>query len=109
MAAAVVDVDINEGDTFVMVLDLWENQDKTIPIDITPDTFTGSMKFGTKVIPLIIEKSILVVNSITATTDFNLMRDLGLHGSYEIDQKLPSGESYRLIQGRVLVNQEVNI
>ena len=28
MAAAVVDLDINEGDTFIMSMELWEDEDK---------------------------------------------------------------------------------
>ena len=108
MASAVVDIDINEGDTFVMTLDLWENQDRTIPVDVSGDTFTGNMKFGKKIVPFIVVKSPFAVNVITVTTDYKKMVDLGRQGSYELDQ-LTGGESYRLIQGRTLVNQEVSV
>ncbi len=107
MASAVVDLDINEGDTFVMTLDFWDDVDNTLPIDITNDTFKGSMKIGTKLIPMTITTSVVAVNSIQAVIDYQLMGDLAKSGKYDIDQLTSAGENYRIIQGRVRVNAEV--
>ena len=107
MAAAIVDLDINEGDTFVMSLEFWEDQDNTIPIDVSLDTFTGTFHIGTKDIPI----SCVVTaakNVLEATVAYTLMRDLQSKGAYEIDQLTPQNESYRLIQGNVRVSQEVS-
>jgi len=105
--AAVVDLDINEGDTFVMSLDFWSDSDNTIPIDITSDMFKGSMKIGTKIIPMTIAISTVAVNSIQATIAYQLMGDLSSKGKYDIDQLTNAGENYRIIQGSVRVNAEV--
>ncbi|RLE27913.1 MAG: hypothetical protein DRJ61_16980 [Acidobacteria bacterium] len=105
--AAIIDLDINEGDTFVMSLDFWSDVDNTIPIDITADTFKGSMKIGTKTIPMTIRISTVAVNSIQATIAYQLMGDLSKAGKYDIDQLTNSGENYRIVQGDVRVNAEV--
>jgi len=109
MAAAIVDLDINEGDTFVMTMELWENQDNTIPIDVSLDTFTGSFKIGTKTIPMTISVSLPAVNVVEATVSYTQMVNLSNVGNYDIDQLTSYGEKYRLIQGKVRVNQEVTV
>jgi len=106
MAAAIVDLDINEGDTFVMTLEFFEDADNTLPIDITLSTFKGSFKIGPKLIPMTISK--LDINVIEAMVDYSLMGDLQSKGKYDIDQ-LTDGENFRLIQGNVRVSQEVTV
>ena len=108
MGTATVDLDINEGDTFIMALELWADQDNTQPIDITNDTFTGSFQIGTKNIPMTITVLDPTINAIEARVDHNSMKDLSSKGRYEIDQ-LTNGDSFRLIQGNVRVSQEVNL
>jgi len=107
MAAAIVDLTINEGDTFIMTMDLWSDVDNTIPIDITADTFTGSFKIGEKIIPITLMVSSSAVNVLEATVDYTLMGDLSKQGKYDIDQLTPAGEKYRLMQGNVRVSPEV--
>ena len=109
MAAAVVDLDINEGDTFVMTLELWEDADNTIPIDVTASTFKGSFKIGTKLIPMTVVVQAPATNVIEASVAYSLMADLASQGKYDIDQLTQYGESYRLIQGNVRVSQEVTV
>jgi len=107
MAAAVVDLDINEGDTFIMSLEFWSDVDNTLPIDISADTFKGSFKIGTKSIPMTITHSLPAVNVIEAKVDYALMADLSSQGKYDIDQLTVDNDKYRLIQGNVRVSQEV--
>jgi len=109
MAAAIVDLDINEGDTFIMSMELWENVDNTIPIDVSKDVFTGSFKIGTKTIPMTVIVKDATLNVVEATVAYELMSDLSTSGKYDIDQTTPSGERYRLIQGNVRVNKEVTL
>ena len=109
MAAAIVDLDINEGDTFVMTMELWENRDNTLPIDVSKDTFTGSFKIGTKTIPMTIKVLDPAVNVVEATVAYSLMVNLSNTGKYDIDQLTQYGERYRLIQGNVRVSQEVTV
>jgi len=110
MAAAIVDLDINEGDTFLMTLEGWENADNTIPIDWSADTFKGSFEFNGVNIPMVLTlypSTGPIQNVLEATVACSLMVDLPSKGKYDIDQMLPSGECYRLIQGNVRVSQEV--
>jgi len=106
MAAAIVDLDINEGDTFIMTLEFWENQDNTQPMDITTSTFKGSFQFGAVNIPMTILISSTAVNAIEARVDYSLMGDLPNKGKYDIDQFV-DGDNFRVIQGDVRVSQEV--
>lgn len=107
MAAAVVDLVINEGDTFIMTMELWEDEDNTIPIDVSGDTFVGSFEFSGTNIPMVVVLRENTVNVIEATVSNTLMVDLPNQGKYDIDQLTALGERYRLIQGRVRVNAEV--
>ena len=108
MAAAVVNLDkVNEGETFIMSLEFWDDVDNTIPIDVSTDTFTGSFKIGTKTIPMTITHLTPAVNVIEAKVDYALMTDLSSKGKYDIDQLNISGDKFRLIQGDVRVSQEV--
>jgi len=107
MAAAIVDLDINEGDTFTMSLEFWENQDNIIPIDISNDTFKGSFKIGQKRIDMTINH--LSTNAIEATVNHSLMHDLSARGAYDIDQLTVEGENYRVIQGAVRISPEVTV
>ena len=109
MAAAVVDLDINEGDTFIMSIEFWENVDNTIPSDITTSTFTGTFKIGTKDIPITCAVSTYANNVLELLVAYSLMRDLASKGRYEVDQLTVDNENFRLIQGAVRVNQEVSV
>ena len=107
MAAAIVDININEGETFIMSLEFWDDVDNTIPIDVSTDTFTGSFKIGTKTIPMTITHLTPAVNVIEAKVAYSLMTDLSSKGKYDVDQLNTSGDKFRLIQGDVRVSQEV--
>jgi len=107
MAAAIVDININEGETFIMSLEFWDDADNTIPIDVSTDTFTGSFKIGTKTIPMTMTHLTPAVNVIEAKVAYSLMTDLSSKGKYDIDQLNTSGDKFRLIQGDVRVSQEV--
>jgi len=107
MATAVLDLDINEGDTFIMTIDFWEDSDNTLPLDISLDTFTGSFQIGEKLIPMTM--TILEVNVLEASVAYQLMGDLSKKGKYDIDQLLPDNEKFRLIQGNVRINKEVTV
>ncbi len=109
MATAILDITINEGDSFIMALDFWSDVDNTIPIDITADTFNGSFKIGTKVIPMTITTSTIVVNSIECKIVGNLLKDLSNLGKYDIDQVDVVGDTFRLMQGALRISQEVTI
>ena len=104
--AAVVDIDINEGDTFLMSLDFWSDADNTIPIDITSSVFKGSFQIGEKLIPMVMTISSSAVNVLEASVAYTLMGDLSKQGKYDIDQ-LENGENFRVIQGSVRVNPGV--
>jgi len=98
-------MDINEGSTFVFTMDLWENDDGTIPVDLTKWTFDGAMDIGDKCIPLTIT---YLANGITVMVDSALMVDLGNAGSYNVKwTHIATGERFRLIEGKLTVNQEV--
>lgn len=107
MAAAIVDININEGETFIMSLEFWDDVDNTLPIDVSTDTFTGSFKIGTKTIPITITHLTPAVNVIEAKVAYSLMTDLSSKGKYDVDQLNTSGDKFRLIQGDVRVSQEV--
>lgn len=103
---AVLDITINEGDTFIMVLELWDDVDNTLPTDISADDFKGTFKFGNLTIPMNIKKLTPAVNAIEASVQYTDMRDLPRQGRYDIDQ-LPTGESFRLLEGAVQVSKEI--
>ncbi len=107
MAATTLDLDINEGDTFVMEIELWENADRTIPSDVTADTFFGSFEFSGNNIPMIVTMVPGTVNVIEARVNYQQMVNLPAVGVYDIDQLTQADERYRLIQGSVKVNNEV--
>jgi len=109
MAAAIVDLDINEGQTFIMTLDFWDDVDNTIPIDITADTFMGSFKIGKKQIPMAFSFLSPAVNVVEARVTHSLMVDLSSVGKYDIEVTNPSDERFRVIQGNVRISQEVTV
>ncbi len=105
MATAIVDMDVNEGSTFVFTMDLWENDDGTIPVDLTEWSFEGSIDVSTKCIPLTITT---IANGITVEADSSLMVDLPKSGKYDVEwTHMVSGEKFRLIQGNLRISQEV--
>ena len=108
--AAVVDVDINEGDTFIMTIEMWSDEDNTIPIDVSGSTFTGSFKFGTRIVPMSCIVSGVSNNVLTAKVEYTQMANLPTQGKYDIDQlDNASNEKFRLIQGAARVDQEVTV
>jgi len=108
MAAAILDVDINEGETFLMSIEFWEDSDNTIPVDITRDTFTGAMQIGQKYIPIDMSFGSLTVNVLNMEIPYGTMVDLAKTGKYDVEQQ-QGDEKFRLIQGRIRVNKEVTI
>ena len=109
MAAAIVDININEGETFIMSIEFWSDQDNTLPIDISADTFTRSFKIGTKVVPMVFSYLTPAVNVLEAKVDYSLMVDLSTQGKYDIEQLDASNDKFRLMQGNVRVSQEVTV
>ncbi len=105
MATAILDVDINEGDTFVMDIEFWQNVDQTIPSGILTDTFAGSFEFAGVNIPMVC--TTLAINVLEVKVEHTLMVDLPKHGKYDIDQTSLGGERFRIMQGNVRVSAEV--
>ncbi len=105
--AAIVDLDINEGETFIMAIEFWSDQDNTIPIDVSSDVFTGSFKIGTKSIPMAF--SFLQTNIIEAKVEYTEMAVLSNAGKYDIEQLDVAGDKFRIMQGNVRVSQEVTV
>lgn len=103
-----LDLDIDEGSTFIMAIEFWYDEDNTQPIDITEDSFTGTFKFGEKLIPMTLSISPNTNNVISASVHYGLMGNLTSSGKYDIDQ-LSGNAKFRLLQGVVRVNQEVTI
>jgi len=106
MAAAIVDLDINEGETFLMATEFWEDVDNTIPVDISAWIWEGAFKIGTKFIPMGINVLPDVVNAIEITVDYSTMVELSSKGTYDIEA-LVGTEKFRVFQGAVRVSQEV--
>jgi len=105
MATAILDVNINEGDTFVMDIEFWHNIDQTLPIDISNDIFAGSFEFAGKNIPMVC--TIIGVNVLEVKVDYTVMVDLPKKGKYDIDQTTEGDERFRIMQGDVRVSAEV--
>ena len=108
MAAAILDVDINEGETFLMSLEFWEDSDNTIPIDITRDTFKGAMQIGQKYIPIDMTFGTATINVLNMEVPYGTMVDLAKTGKYDVEQQQGT-DMFRVIQGRIRVNKEVTI
>jgi len=108
MAAGIFDININEGDTFVLSLEFWSNEDNTIPLDLTLIEFSGAFQIGSKYIPMVCTKSTDIINVMTATVSYSQMTDLSTQGKYDIDS-MQDGERFRVIQGSVKINKEVTV
>ena len=106
MAAVTLDLSLNEGETFIMAIEFWEDDDGTIPADITNNSFDGAFKIGQKYIPMTIIVKDASTNVIEATISYDLMVDLELAGRYDIEM-LQDGEKFRIIQGAVRISKEV--
>jgi len=104
MATAILDIKVNEGDTFIMTLDFWENADHTIPSDLTGITYAGQFKIGNKYIPMTNTK--LAENVIEFKVASSSMKELGNKGTYDIDEMF-NGETFRILQGDVRTSAEV--
>ena len=103
MAAAVVDININEHETFEMVLSYWENVDRTVPIDLTGWTFVGAFKFTDLCIPITFTR---VDNSVICRIEADQLVNLPKKGSYTIEANLGT-DVIRLQQGKIRVDKEV--
>ena len=106
--AAVVDLNINEGETFIMDLEFWEDEDNTLPTDVSTWVWAGSFVIGPKTIPMVITRGIEAINVIEATVAYVDMSDLTAVGKYDIEATF-SNERFRIIQGNVRVSPEVTI
>ena len=103
MAAAIVDININEGETFEMSLSFWVNNDLTEPIDISDWVFKGAFSFSDACIPMVFTK---VDNSIKARVEASALVDLPSIGSYTIEASDIS-DTYRIQQGNVSVDRSI--
>ena len=108
MAAAVVDLNINEGETFIMSLEFWEDKDNTIPIDVTSWSLYGQFLIAEKRIPMALTKLAPAINAVEARVNYNLMTDLKTQGKYDIEVQ-SGADRFRLMQGSVRVSPEVTI
>ncbi len=100
MAAAKVDIDINEAETFEMAIEFWENQDLTIPIDLTGWVFTGAFSFSDRCIPMVFTT---IDNSITARIEADQLLDLPAKGTYSIESD-DGTDTLRVQQGSIRVD-----
>ena len=103
MAAAVVDININEHETFEMTLSYWENNDRTLPLDLTGWTFNGAFNFGDLCIPMTFT---INGNDVLVIVDADDLVNLPKTGSYTIEAT-DNTVTYRLQQGKVRVDKEV--
>lgn len=101
MAAAVVDLNINEGETFNMSLEFWENSDRTEPVDITGWTFNGTFSFSNLCVPMTFT---VIDNSITANIEATELVDLPATGRYTVEASSVDGV-YRIQQGTLTVDR----
>ena len=102
MAAAVVDVNINEHETFEMTLVYWENEDRTIPLDLTGWTFDGAFNFGSVCIPMAFTVN---ENEVLVRVEADQLINLPRKGTYSIEAS-NGADVYRLQQGKVRVDKE---
>ena len=100
MAAAIVDININEAETFEMAIEFWENQDLTIPIDLTGWTFKGAFKFTDRCVPMAFT---VVNNGVTARIEADQLRNLPVKGSYSIESN-DGTDTLRVQQGSIRVD-----
>ena len=103
MAAAIVDLNINEHETFEMTMSYWLNEDRTQPIDLIGWTFNGAFNFGDLCIPMTFT---INGNDVLVTVTANSLVNLPKKGSYSIEATNGT-EIYRIQQGSVRVDKEV--
>lgn len=103
MAAAVVDISINEKETFELSIEFWENSDLTDPVDISTWTFNGAFSFSNICIPMTFTK---IDNSVTARVEASALVDLPAVGSYSIEAT-DALNTFRIQQGSVEVDRGV--
>ena len=103
MAAAVVDININEHETFEMTLAYWDNEDRTLPLDLTGWTFDGAFNFGSLCIPMSFTVN---DNEVLVRVEADALVNLPHKGTYSIEAS-NAGDVYRLQQGKVRVDKEV--
>lgn len=99
--AAIVDININENETWVMVLSYWVNKDRTEPIDISSWVLNGTMSFSDRCIPM---SFTTYENEITCRIEASELLALPLSGKYTIEVSSGSDLS-RLQQGSVEVDR----
>lgn len=103
MAAAILDIDINEKETFEMAIEFWDNTDLTEPIDISGWAFNGAFKFSSACIQM---SFITVDNSVSIRVEASELVDLPSKGSYTIEANSGS-DTYRIQQGKVEVDRSI--
>ena len=102
MAAAIVDLNVNENETFEMTMTYWEDADKTLPVDLTDWTFEGAFNFKNLCIPMTFTKD---ANSVLARVEASDMNNLPIKGSYSIEAS-DTTSTFRVQQGKVRVDKE---
>ena len=102
MAAAVLDLNINQHETWDMALSLWENEDKNIPLDLTDILFEGAFNFGDRCINMTF---VVTDNNVSCSIGADYLRDLPLRGTYAIEATKLTGERSRLMQGQLIVDK----
>ena len=101
MAAAIVDLNINEGETWEMQVDFWENDDNTLPIDLTGWSFKGAMNFTSRCIPMSFN---VFENAIVARIEANELVNLPTRGTYAIEADNGTDVT-RVLQGNIVVDK----
>ena len=103
MAAAIVDININEAETFEMSIEFWENSDLTEPVDITGWTFNGAFSFSSACIPMTFTTH---ANSIVCRIEASALVDLPSKGKYTVETTNVT-DTYRVQQGTIRVDKVV--
>jgi len=101
MAAAKLDINIEESVTWEMQLEFWENSDRTLPVDISSWTFSGAMNFSTACVPMTFSK---LDNIVVARIEASALVDLPVKGFYTITAN-DTADTIRIQQGNVVVDR----
>lgn len=80
--ASKLNLNIDEATTWEVEIEFWENTDKTIPMDISDQTFTGAMQLGESYLPMTM---VVTENVVTASLTAVDLTDLESHiGKYDM-------------------------
>ena len=101
MAAAKVDLNINQGETWELQMEFWQNNDETLPIDISMWVFKGAMNFGSLCVPMSFNS---IDNTVAARIEADQLSDLPLTGTYAIEAS-NGFDTTRVLQGNIQVDK----